>query len=345
MRLEDLGEFGLIDRIEKLFLPGASDVLQGIGDDCAVLDQGDHCLLLTTDALVEGVHFRLEWTSPKALGRKSIAVNVSDIVAMGGIPQYALLSLGIPFTTSVHFLEEFLTGVREMSDLCGVTLVGGDTTSSPAGLLISVTLTGKAGKEDLLFRSGARPGDQLLVSGPLGESRAGMELLRRGVPTDDPALQCLLDWHRDPTPAFPLGTLIGKAHLASAMIDVSDGLSQDLGHVCTRSGVGAILVESLIPISPALGRAATLLKEDPASWALGGGEDYRLLVVVPAPNVELLQNQILQADSNPLLVIGEITQEPGLKIRSSDGEVRELPVSGYDHFSRGPDSFSKMPSE
>src|SRR3972149_2379867 len=176
MRLEDLGEFGLIDRIEKLFLPGASDVLQGIGDDCAVLDQGDHCLLRTTDALVEGVHFRLAWTSPKALGRKSIAVNVSDIVAMGGTPQYALLSLGIPPATSVHFLEEFLAGVREMSDLCGVTLVGGDT------------------------------------------------------------------------PAFPVGTLIGQAVLATAMIDVSDGLSQGLGHVCTLSGVGAILVESLIPI-------------------------------------------------------------------------------------------------
>jgi len=343
MRLKDLGEFGLIGRIEKLFPPAASDVLRGIGDDCAVVSPGEECLLLTTDALVEGIHFRLSWTSPQALGRKSIAVNVSDIVAMGGVPSYALLSLGIPPSTSVPFLEEFLGGVREMADFCGVTLVGGDTTSSPSGLMISVTLVGRAPKEDLLFRSGAGPGDQLLVSGPLGESRAGMELLKRGVGIDDPALQGLLDWHRNPTPAFPLGCLIGEARLASAMIDISDGLSQDLGHMCTRSGVGAIVEESSLPVSAAARRAAALLGEDPIAWALGGGEDYRLLVAVPAPNVELLQKQILQKGCGPLLLIGEITREPELRFRSNDGALRALPVTGYDHFPREADFPSEAP--
>lgn len=334
MRIEDLGEFGLISRIERIFSTGGAGVLQGIGDDCAVLDRGDSCLLWTSDLLVEGAHFRLEWTSPRALGRKSLAVNESDIAAMGGTPTYALLSLGIPGKTPVAFLEEFLQGFQERAQSCGVVLVGGDTVACSSGLLISVTLLGEAAREDLLYRSGARPGDRILVSGALGESRAGLELLRRAVPEQDADLQPLFDWHRDPVPALPLGPVIGKARQASAMIDVSDGLAQDLGHLCERSGVGAVVEETLLPISPQTRKAAGLVGADPLEWALRGGEDYRLLVGVPASRVEVLQAEIRRAGCAPLVPIGEFVAERRVRLRTRGGVEKELSPGGFDHFLR-----------
>lgn len=331
--IEDLGEFGLIGRIEQMFSATGPEILQGIGDDCAILDRGDSCLLLTSDLLVEGVHFQRQWTSPRALGKKALAVNVSDVAAMGGTPTYALLSLGIPRETPVSFLEEFLDGMRERALSCGVSLVGGDTVSTPSGLLISVTLLGRALRADLLYRSGAHSGDRILVSGPLGESRAGLELLRRGVPEKDPDLQPLFRWHRDPVPAFPVGAVIGGAREASAMIDLSDGLSQDLGHLCDRSGVGAVVEEDLLPISSATCKAAELLGEDPLLWVLSGGEDYRLLVAVPGPRVDSLQKQIRRAGCDPLVMIGELVEQRGLQLRSKGGKTKPLAPGGFNHFS------------
>jgi thiamine-monophosphate kinase len=223
--LKELGEFGFIDRIANKVAPGTG-VAIGIGDDAAAtLQKACSLTLTTTDMLIEGVHFDLSFCDPFTLGRKSLAVNLSDIAAMGGKPCYFLLSMAIPETLSVEFLDEFTNGILAMAGEFDVTLIGGDTCSSKAGFVISVTVIGEQHPDRVVTRSGARPGDLIFVSGTLGDSALGLALLRSGVKQGFAVTR-----HLDPTPRVREGLAMAAAKLPTSMLDVSDGLLSDLGH-------------------------------------------------------------------------------------------------------------------
>lgn len=325
MSLASLGEFGLIARIRQAVADPAELAL-GIGDDCAAaLVPPGELLLTTTDLLIEGVHFRRDWTAARDLGRKSVAVNVSDIAAMGGTPRQIFLGLGLPADFPLVQIEEFLQGVLEASAEYGATLAGGDTCRSPGPLFISVTAQGSVPPQQLLTRSGARPGDAIYVSGTLGDSALALRQLQAGhLPLPELARR-----HHHPKARVALGRRLAAAGLASAMIDLSDGLLGDLGHILTASGVGARLFPDCLPLSESL----RLALPDPMAQqqlALTGGEDYELLFTVPAAQ----QGALAALDSaGPALTrIGVIEAEPGLKLLAADGSTLPLPTGSFKHF-------------
>lgn len=312
---------------------GDRDLLYGIGDDCAVLRRGGGLVeLVTTDALIEGVHFDSAWHPPRLLGRKAAAVNLSDIAAMGGTPRYAFLSLGLPGDYETGWLTEFMTGFLEKLAEFGTHLVGGDTVRSPQGTVLSVTVLGEAIESEVLLRSTARVGDLVLVSGPLGEAAAGLELSRRGhyFTPASPWVR-LLAAHLDPQPEIALGRVLAGSGLVSALMDLSDGLATDLANLCRESGMGAEVDNAALPISPDTRQAAGLLQTKDATWALAGGEDYRLLLTVAPGQLETLSRLVRQELGRELFPVGRIVAAPG--VRLLDGSTsREISDLGFDHF-------------
>jgi thiamine-monophosphate kinase len=324
MKISRLGEFGLIEQIRKTTPRTAKGVVAGIGDDAAVLrcSSGSQ-LLATTDMLLEGVHFDLATTDLYSLGWKSAAVNVSDIAAMGGKPRFCLTSLGIPSYLSVEDVREFYRGLNACLKRCGAVLVGGDTCRSLEGFVISVTVLGETAKAGAMTRSGANPGDLLFVTGTLGDSAAGLELMRRNTP----AAKKLIEKHLRPIPRFAEGKKL--AGIASAMIDVSDGLSSDLAHLCEESSVGAELHADRIPLSKDL-RTAKGLKRRPVEYALSGGEDYELLFTVPRSRLQKIRSLRIAATEIGRIVIGK-----SMSLLDGQGRKKPLRPSGYDHFRAG----------
>jgi len=334
MKLSVLGEFGLIDRIRKTSPRNKKRAPIGIGDDAAALLLSSSSLLLaTTDMLIEGVHFDLKTTDLYSLGWKSAAVNLSDIAAMGGVPRYCLTALGIPSSLSVDDIGEFYRGVNACLKKFGVLLVGGDTCSSRKGLIISVTVLGEAEKRRILTRSGAKPGDLLYVTGTPGDSGAGLELLNtRGKGQGARGkgnLNKLIEKHLRPVPRVAEGRQLALSGIVSAMIDVSDGLSSDLGHICEQSGVGAEVFAEYIPLSKEL-RSAKVLKQTPLEYAMTGGEDYELLFTSPVERERDILSLPVRAT-----VIGAITRKQGMRMVTEQGECRPIAPGGYDHFRRG----------
>ncbi len=344
--LARLGEFGLIGLIRERARPRSPGTLLGIGDDAAVLGlEGPEALLVTTDMLLEGVHFQRGWGLPRELGRKTIAVNVSDIAAMAGRPLYALLGLAVPTAEStLAELEALLAGMDEEAGAHGVTLVGGDTCLSQSGLVLSVTLLGRAAPQGPVLRSGAKPGDRLWVTGQLGGSAAGLLALEmgfrprrpwpEGVPRpawlgarEEAAIQAALQSHLTPIPRLRAGQAL--AATASAMIDVSDGIASDLGHLCTESRVAARVHAEAIPIHPGAAVMARLSGREALELALRGGEDYELLFTASGDPRSALR----QADSElPVTCVGEVSAGPaGATLLGRDGSVVLL-AGGYDHF-------------
>jgi thiamine-monophosphate kinase len=327
MKLAELGEFGFIERIRQGAASGPG-VRLGIGDDCAVLEWPPGQVLLTSnDLLIEDVHFRLSWSDWRTLGRKSVSVNISDIAAMGGTPRFLYLGLGIPEGTAVADLDRFLDGFLEAAAGYGAVLVGGDTCRSPGPLLISVTVEGSAPAAEVICRSGAEPGQAIYVSGTLGESALGLRRLRAGRQPEP----CLARRHHDPQARVALGRALAAAGLAGAMIDLSDGLLADLGHILKASSVGARLEEDRLPLSPVFREA---LAEDPQllELAWSGGEDYELLFTVP-PAKEPLLAQVAAACGILLTRLGTIgPPENGLQIVDSEGRLRQPTCSGFNHF-------------
>jgi len=326
VNLKELGEFGLIDR----FAAGVADkasVRIGIGDDAAAFEPAEgHLSLVTSDMLIEGVHFDLALCDPLTLGRKSLAVNLSDLAAMGATPRYFLLSLAIPAALTVEFLDGFIAGIMQRAEQFGVTLVGGDTCSSKGGLVISVTAIGEQLPELVVRRSGARPGDLLFVTGTLGDSALGLKLLRKGERRG-----LLVERHLDPEPRVAAGILLAEAGVATAMIDVSDGLLADLGHILRLSNVGARVELKNVPLSPGYTEEISRLAGDPFSLALGGGEDYELLFTAPP----LLKDRVitLMAECGVAVsLIGEITASGRLSVINVDGEEYQAAQRGYNHF-------------
>ncbi|OGQ00903.1 MAG: thiamine-phosphate kinase [Deltaproteobacteria bacterium RBG_19FT_COMBO_52_11] len=331
MELQEIGEFGLIARIKSHLPAPPPFVRKGIGDDAAIssLSTGAD-LVSTVDLLVEGVHFDLSLTSAYLLGRKSLAVNLSDIAAMGAKPLFALISLAIPARTKVEFIDEFFEGFLAMAEAHGVSLIGGDTSSSPAKFFISVTLLGEGKKEMLLYRDGALPGDDLYVTGTLGDSTLGLRLAqnRRGERAS-PAEAFLWERHFNPVPRVKEGRALAERGLVRAMIDVSDGLFSDLQHICEESRVGATVWADRIPQSAPL----RLLAPAPA-WqsALRGGEDYELLFAA-APEKALEIMALSREWECGVACIGKA--EPpghGIVIRDERGPVDPELLKGYDHF-------------
>ena len=333
MKISDLGEFGLIDRIGKTASRGAKRVPIGIGDDAAALLLSPSATLLaTTDMLIEGVHFDLKTTDLYSLGWKAAAVNMSDIAAMGGGPRFCLTALGIPSTLAVEEMDEFYRGFAACIRKQRTVLVGGDTCGSRKGLIISVTVLGETERKRVITRSGARPGDLIYVTGTLGDSAAGLELLRSaecGVRSKKPECRKLIEKHLKPVPRVAEGRRLALSGLASAMIDVSDGLSSDLGHICEQSGVGAELFADRIPLSKEL-TSVKGLNQQPLEYALSGGEDYELLFTSPVE----LEREIMSLRVRAT-VIGAITRKKGMRMVTEKGDVHPLVPGGYDHFPRG----------
>ncbi len=334
VKIRDLGEFGLIARIRDRLPTLPSSVIKGIGDDAAVfsLTSGKQAVT-TVDLLIEGVHFDFSFLSPYLLGRKSLSVNLSDIAAMGAAPRFAFLSLAIPEGMRIESLDEFFKGFLATAADHGVSLLGGDTSASPGPLFINVTLLGEGNRRDLVYRHGAKPGDDLYVTGTLGDSLLGLRIAqgqrKRRVSKEE---KYLLDRHFNPTPRAREGRALGERRLVRAMIDISDGLLSDLGHICEESRVGARLWAERIPLSPSLrGMAAGSTS---AAWqmALQGGEDYELLFSAPPENGPRIRALGRKWECG-ITRIGRIERgESGIVVENGNGPVDPRLFKGYDHF-------------
>lgn len=330
MQIKKLGEFGLIDKIARSAAVSDPQVVKAIGDDAAVVSlNSTTCLLVTTDILKEGIHFKKEFSSPFVLGKKCLAVNLSDIAAMGGTPQYYFVSIAIPPHTQYGFIRELYRGMNAQARRFGVQLLGGDTTASQDSLVVSITLLGKAAKRHVLYRHGASPGDLIFVTGTLGDSALGLMLLEKGVRT---ARNGLVKRHSDPQPRIEAGLALACSGAASAMMDISDGLAGDLRHIMKQSRVGARIFLDRLPLSAAYRRQRPQLSADVYLPALSGGEDYELLFTSPLRNekrIRLLAEKL----ALPMTCIGEIIDKRrGLVVADRHGKRVSSLLTGFRHF-------------
>lgn len=337
--LSSLGEFGLIERLARRFgSVGGPTIVRGIGDDAAVVRSvpGRH-LLASTDMLVEDVHFDLRYASLFDVGYRAAAANLSDIAAMGGFPEYVLMALAIPQVHTTHDIDQLYRGFMALCGKYHVRLIGGDTSSSPQGICLAVSILGHVAPHSTLRRDGAKVGDQLYLSGTVGDSLAGLLLImgsedRFDRSLADRASRHLIKRHLRPTPRLELAQLLAARHLASAAIDISDGLSSDLGHLCRNSKVGAVIHADALPISSACRSFALAAGKNPVELALQGGEDFELLFTVPQQARPSL-DRLIQRHRLPLTRIGTIQDaRQGLRVKFKDGSHRQMPKSGFDHF-------------
>jgi thiamine-monophosphate kinase len=306
-----------------------SALVRGIGDDVAVMELGDRTLLATTDTLIEGIHFERSWTDPYRLGRKSLAVNLSDIAAMGGTPRYFLISLGLPKHLPLPFISRFYLGLKETAKRYRVNLVGGNTSLSKK-MMITVCLLGEGKKKGLLFRNGARVGDELFVSGTLGDSALGLKILKKEGPRKGP--RQLIERHLSPCPRVELGQAIARHRCATAMIDISDGLLSDTRHIMEESSVGAMIWENRIPLSSSYRQASPGYSRNPVHMALSGGEDYELLFTAP-PEKRGKLSSLSRSLKIPVTCIGRILPKANnLIVVRNDGTTYAPSRFGFDHF-------------
>jgi thiamine-monophosphate kinase len=314
-----------------------SSLLYGIGDDAAVIEQRPGFdTVITADLLVEEVDFRLTTTTPRLLGHKALAASLSDIAAMGARPRFALLSIGVPHAIwRSSFLDQFYAGFFALADRYGVALIGGDVSRTPESIVIDSIVMGEAVHNRAVLRSGARPGDHIFVTGDLGGSGLGLRLLegggyRRMTPAGHPMIERSIRRHRRPEPRVSWGALIGEEGLASSMIDLSDGLSSDLAHLCHESVVGARIDARRIPIDPLVARLCAELRLDPLATALNGGEDFELLFTIHPRDLARLPRRIGDV---PATYIGDVTDEPSNIVLHEGARFRRLKRGGFMHFS------------
>jgi len=334
MKVSELGEFGLIKLLSEL-VPGDSGdhgVLAGIGDDAAAWEGDDHAVLATTDALVEGVHFPAG--SPwRDIGWKAVAVNLSDIAAMGGTPRYALVALALPGGTEVDDVVQLYRGIAELAGRFNVAVVGGNVTRAPVAT-ITLTVIGRGQDDGLLTRSRAEVGDLVAVTGYLGSAAAGLRMLTGGLRLAAQTADFLNRAYLQPQPRVAQGHLMVRCGVRTA-IDISDGLLADVGHVCRASGVGVIVEVDRVPIHPLM-RAA--FPQECLDLALTGGEDYELLFATERDNmnnVKTMLESLPDGPDCPVTVIGEITREPGVSLQRQDGRSYRTDGQGWDHFREG----------
>jgi thiamine-monophosphate kinase len=312
MKIKEIGEFGLINRITKK--PKSKEILVGIGDDAAVIKLKSGLQVLTTDTLVEGDHFRQEWFSPKQIGMKSIEINVSDVAAMGAVPKFVLVSLALPSNLDVEFIDNLYEGMWKSCKKYNIEIIGGNMTHSKQ-IVISITLIGEVDKKNLCLRNGARSGDFVLVSGCLGNGKAGLRVFQENLKAFESVKKHYLE------PKAQLKSALEVASYASSMEDISDGLASELKHICKQSRCGAIIYKDKIPIKEDVRNVAKILNEDEYNYALFGGEDFELVYTVPKNNLKKFKGYL----------IGEITKNRKVLLFSK-GKTKNLTKHGYDHF-------------
>lgn len=335
--LRDYGENRSVARFREIARGAAgADLVVGPGDDAAVLRvPGDRLLLLACDMMAEGVHFRREWATPDQIGRKAMVQNLSDVAAMGGAPAFAVASLAAPGDLPEAFAEELAGGLVSAAAEHGAALVGGDLVGSRGPVVVDVAITGWVAEKHLLLRSGAHPGDAILVTGALGASAAGLALLESGLgDVEGDGVRAALRAHLEPVPRLSQAQAIAATGRATAMMDLSDGLAEDLPRLCAESGVGARVRADAVPVHPACAAAARRLGLEAHSLAVQGGEDYELLVTCPPDAMEHLVAAVAAAGGPPLAQIGETTADKAVAYVESDGSQRPL-GSGFDHFGGG----------
>lgn len=335
--LSTLGEFGLIDRINSRFTLKSTSSLKGIGDDAAVIDAGEDVILLSTDMLVEGIHFDLSYMPLQHLGYKAVTVNISDIAAMNGRPEQIVVALGISNRFSLEAIDSLYDGIRSACDNYNVDLVGGDTTASSSGLIISISVVGRTKKGNEVYRTGAKDKDIICVTGDLGGAYIGLQILEREkeVFLTNPAMQPELDKYeyavgRQLKPKARMDIIHELADLGirpTSMIDISDGLASELFHLSKNSGVGVHIFEDKIPIDQDAYTTAVEFKLDPFTCALNGGEDYELLFTIKQADFEKLKNH------SDIHFIGYIhpDQKQNVLIMKSGTPV-PLKAQGWKHF-------------
>ena len=337
MRISQLGEFGLIERIKNALPQPPAEVVVGIGDDVAVLKlSGPEYLLATCDVQVENVHFSRSAITPSQLGRRIAAINVSDIAAMAGTPLWALASLALPQELETSFVDALYEGMQEQLLLAGAVIVGGNLSRMDKDIVIDLCLLGKVAPENLLLRSGARMGDAIMVTGWLGDSRAGLELIRRPeLIISENGRKQVEQRHVCPQPRLREGQTLGRSGLVHAMVDVSDGLLGDIQHICRASQVGAEIRLGNLPISSPAKEVACAAGGDVLTWALTGGEDYELLFTVLPESSAEIQRVVEEQTGTQCHVIGRIVEAAvGIQLYTQNG--RKVPFSdgpaGWDHF-------------
>jgi thiamine-monophosphate kinase len=330
-------EFDLIRALKKRYGTTSARIVRGIGDDAAVIASGRNRYLLTTDLLAEGIHFDRRTAAFTDIGFRAATANLSDIAAMGGTPEYLLVALAIPRDAIGRQVRQLYDGMMAACRPHRVNLIGGDTSASRSGWFVNLMLVGSAAGGRLLFRSGAKEGDDLYVTGTLGDSRAGLQLLQRQGMAPAPSLQAahrrfLTQRHLRPTARIREGRWLSKARWATSAIDLSDGLSGDLRHLCAESGVGALIELAALPVSSACRRYAVSVKKDPTALALAGGEDYELLFTVSARHRARFERASMQQHFR-MTKVGRMTAaKEGLRMTLPDGRQRPLPCSSYEHF-------------
>jgi thiamine-monophosphate kinase len=313
MKIKDVGEFGLIKKITKK--PRNKDILVGIGDDAAVIKTYKDFQVFTTDCLVDGDHFRRDWFTDKQIGMKAIEINVSDIAAMGAVPNYVLVELALPKDLNVDFVENLYKGMWKVCDKYNIEIIGGNMTHCD-NIFISITLTGTVDKNNLCLRNGSKPEDYIFVSGHLGNGRAGLRLFQEDLEEFEKLKKSYLE------PKSQLDTALKIAPYANSMIDVSDGLAPEVNHICNQSNCGAIIYKDKIPINDEVRSIAKLLDEDEYNYALYGGEDFELVYTISKDKLDKVNG----------FLVGEITKNKGIKL-SYKGKQKEITNRGYDHFS------------
>ena len=337
MEIAELGEFGLIKHLTKEIKTVHKSTLKGVGDDCAVMNFGSKRVLMTTDMLLEGIHFNLEYVPLKHLGYKAAVVNFSDIYAMNGTPTQITVSLGVSKRFTVEDIEALYSGIRLACERYGVDIVGGDTCSSMTGLTISITCLGEANAKDIVYRNGAKQNDLICVSGNLGTAYMGLQLLEREriVARADENAQLafegreyLLERQLKPEARRDMIAALKQAGIKpTAMMDVSDGLSSELMHICSQSGVGCCIYEDKLPIDYQAAALAEEMNLNIVTCALNGGEDYELLFTCSLEDYEKL------IPIEDLYIIGHITkQEYGCNLIGRNGEELQLKAQGWKAF-------------
>ncbi|MFN8092995.1 MAG: thiamine-phosphate kinase [Vicinamibacteria bacterium] len=337
-----VGEKSLLRRLEQR-IPRAAGVVVGIGDDAAAVEIGPFALV-TTDSLVEGVHFTREGAPPRLLGRKALTVNLSDVAAMGGVGRYATVSLCLPAGLEAGWVDALYDGILSRAAESGVVIVGGNVARGVDAIVVDVTLIGDAGR--LLLRDGAQPGDRVVVTGALGAAAEGVALLAEGARLDEDggllttgkwtdssasAVLACLQAQLDPRPPFALARSIAERGIAHAGMDLSDGLSTDLAEMCRHAGLGAVIDAAALPVDPAVAVLERARGGDAAALALHGGEDYQLLLAVSPKELDDVSD-LARVWGIPVTAVGEfVAGEPGVLLRDAAGD-RPLPPGGHDHF-------------
>lgn len=338
----DIGEGGLLRHLHAR-IPLGPGVVVGVGDDAAAVEVGP-LVVVTTDSLVEDVHFRRDWTPPRLLGRKALSVNLSDIAAMLAAPRHATVNLCLPRDLPLAFVDGLYDGLLERAAETGVNLVGGNVARSSSGIVIDVTVLGQATR--VVRRAGAAPGDVVVVTGPLGASAEGLKLLGQGARLDEegnllstgvwgesaaPAVSACLRAHLDPQPPLSLTRALSERELVHAAIDLSDGLSGDLAELCRASGISAVVDATAVPVDPNVTLLTRSRGGDALGLALHGGEDYQLLFAVPPEHLAELRALAGIWDMT-ISVLGHFESGPGTVMLKSPGELKPLLAASHDHF-------------